>query len=214
MRIPRFLLASALLAATLLQGCAPMVMVGAGAAVVAYEDRRTTVAQLDDQTIELRAGNRIDDRFGSRVHVNVTSYNRHVLLTGEAPDEATRGEVEKIVRGVADVLGVTNDLQIAGISSATSRSNDTLITANVKTRFINSDKFNAIHVKVVTEASVVYLLGIVTEQEAADAVELARTTSGVRKVVKMLEYCKPTDAICAPRPPSKPAEQRPPRSSP
>jgi osmotically-inducible protein OsmY len=209
----RILLPAALLAAALLQGCAPVVMVGAGAAVMSYEDRRTTGAQVDDQTIELRAGNRIDDRFGSRVHVNVTSYNRYVLLTGEVPDEAARSEIEKSVRGVTNVLGVTNDLQVAGISSATSRSNDTFLTTSVKTRFLNSGKFNAIHVKVVTEASVVYLLGVVTEQEAADAVELARTTSGVRKVVKMFEYCKPTDAICAPRPPSKPAEQRPPRAS-
>jgi osmotically-inducible protein OsmY len=207
----RFLLPAALLAAVLLQGCAPMVMVGAGAAVVAFEDRRTTGAQVDDQTIELRVGNRIDDRFGSRVHVNVTAYNRYVLLTGEVPDEAARSEIEKIARSVTNVLGVTNDLQVAGISSTTSRSNDTFLTTNVKTRFLNSNKFNGIHVKVVTEASVVYLLGVVTEQEAADAVELARTTSGVRKVVKMFEYCKPTDEICAPRPPSKPAEQRPPR---
>jgi osmotically-inducible protein OsmY len=209
----KFLLPVALAAAALLQGCMPAVMVGAGAAVVAFEDRRTTGAQVDDQTIELRAGNRIDDRFGSRVHVNVTSYNRYVLLTGEVPDEATRGEVEKIVRGVTNVLGASNDLQVAGISSATSRSNDTLLTTNVKARFLNSNSFNGIHVKVVTEAGIVYLLGVVTEQEAADAVELARTTSGVRKVVKMFEYCKPTDEICAPRAPAKPAEQRP-RSSP
>jgi len=213
MRALRFLLPAALLAAALLQGCMPVAMVGAGAAVVAFEDRRTTGAQVEDETIELRASNRIDDRFGDRVHVNVTSYNRYVLLTGEVPDEAARGEIEKIARSVSNVLGVTNDLQVAGVSSATSRSNDTFITTSVKTRMLNSDKFNGIHVKVVTEASVVYLLGVVTEQEAADAVELARTTSGVRKVVKMFEYCKPTDEICAPRPPSKPAEQRP-RSSP
>jgi osmotically-inducible protein OsmY len=214
MKARNFLLPAAVLAAALLQGCAGAVMVGAGAAVVAYEDRRTTGAQVEDQTIELRAGNRIDDRFGSRVHVNVTSYNRYMLLTGEVPDEAARSEIDKIVRGVSNVLGVTNDLQVAGISSATSRSNDTFITTSVKTRFLNSGKFNAIHVKVVTEASVVYLLGVVTEQEAADSVELARTTSGARKVVKMFEYCKPTDAICAPPPPSKPAEQRPPRATP
>lgn len=213
MRATRFLLPAAFAVAALLQGCAPAIMVGAGAAVVAFEDRRSTGAQIDDETIELRAGNRIDDRFGSRVHVNVTSYNRYVLLTGEVPDEAARAEAEKMARGVTNVLGVTNELQVAGISSATSRSNDTLITANVKTRMLNSDKFNGIHVKVVTEASVVYLLGIVTEQEAADAVEIARTTSGVRKVVKLFEYCKPADQVCAPRPQPKPAEQRP-RSSP
>jgi len=90
-------------------------------------------------------------------------------------------------------------VQIAGQSSTTSRSNDTLITSAVKTRFADAGKFNVFHVKVVTEAAVVYLLGIVTEQEAADAVEIARTTSGVRKVVKMFEYCKPTDEVCRSR---------------
>ena len=213
MRRTSYLLPAVLAAAALLQGCAPVVMVGAGAAVVAFEDRRSTGAQIDDETIELRAGNRIDDRFGGRVHVNVTSYNRYVLLTGEVPDDAARGEIEKIARGVTNVLGVSNDLQVAGISSATSRSNDTLLTTNVKARFLNSSKFSGLHVKVVTEAGVVYLLGIVTEAEAAEAVELARTTSGVRKVVKMFEYCKPTDEVCAPRPPPKQTDQRP-RSSP
>ena len=213
MRALQILLPAALLTAALLQGCAPVVMVGAGAAVVAFEDRRTSGAQVEDTGIELRTGNRVDDRYGDKVHLNVTSYNRYVLLTGEVPDEAARLEIEKIARGVPNVLGVTNDLQVAGQSSMGARSNDTYLTSKVKTRFLDSGKFNAIHVKVVTEASVVYLLGVVTEQEATDAVELARTTSGVRKVVKMFEYCKPTDAICAPRPPSKPAEQRPPRAS-
>jgi osmotically-inducible protein OsmY len=100
---------------------------------------------------------------------------------------------------VPNVLGVSNDLQVAGHSSTTSRSNDTIITSKVKARFADANKFNLFHVKVVTEAAVVYLLGIVTEQEAADAVEIARTTSGVRKVVKMFEYCQPTDAVCRPR---------------
>ena len=209
----RLILPVALLATTFLQGCGPLVLAGAGAAVVSFEDRRTTGSQIEDQSIELRVGNRVDDRFGDKVHCNVTSYNRYVLLTGEVPDEAARGEIEKIARGVPNVLGVTNDLQVAGGSSATSRSNDTLITTNVKTRMINSNKFNAIHVKVVTEAAVVYLLGVVTEQEGADAVELARTTGGVRKVVKMFEYCKPTDQICLSQPPSKPADPRV-RSSP
>lgn len=213
MRTMRLLLPGALLAAALLQGCGPLILAGAGAAVISFEDRRTTGAQVDDQGIELRTGNRVDDRYGGKVHLNVTSYNRYVLLTGEAPDEAARADIEKIARGVTNVLGVTNDLQVAGRSSATSRSNDTLITTNVKTRFLKSDKFNGIHVKVVTEAAVVYLLGVVTEAEAAEAVELARTTGGVRKVVKMFEYCKPTDEICQPRPAPKGAEPRV-RSSP
>ncbi len=208
MKALRFLLPAALLAAALLQGCMPMAMVGAGAAVVAFEDRRTSGAQVEDTSIELRTGNRIDDRYGDKAHVNVTSYNRYVLLTGEVTDEAARAEIEKIARGVPNVLGVTNDVQIAGISSMGSRSNDTYLTSKVKTRFLDSGKFNAIHVKVVTEAGVVYLLGMVTPKEAEDAVELARTTGGVRKVVKMFEYCKPEDEACRPRPEpsgSKPA---------
>ncbi len=213
MNVLRTLLPVVTVAAALLQGCGPLILAGAGAAVVSFEDRRTTGAQVEDQSIELRTGNRADDRFGAKVHLNVTSFNRYVLLTGEAADDATRAEIEKIARSVPNVLGVTNDMQVAGMSSTTSRSNDTLITTNVKTRMLNSGKFNAIHVKVVTEAAVVYLLGMVTEQEAADAVELARTTGGVRKVVKMFEYCKPTDQLCLPRPPAKGAEPRT-RSSP
>ncbi len=208
MRTMRHLLPCALLGAAFLQGCAPLLLAGAGAAVVSFEDRRTTGAQVEDRGIELRTGNRVGDRFGGKVHLNVTSYNRYVLLTGEVSDEAMRTEIEKIARGVPNVLGVTNDLQVAGRASATSRSNDTLITTNVKTRFLHSSKFNGIHVKVVTEAAVVYLLGVVTEPEAAEAVELARTSSGVRKVVKMFEYCKVTDEICQPRPPAKGAESR------
>lgn len=182
-----------------LQGCVELIAVGAGVGLATVEDRRTTGTQLEDRGIQLRAGNRIDDRHGERVHVNVTSFNRYVLLTGEAPDEATRADIEVIARGVPNVLGVTNDLQVAGQSSTTSRSNDTLITSKVKTRLIDANKTNPFHIKVVTEAAVVYLLGLVTEQEAADAVEIARTTGGVRKVVKIFEYCKPTDAVCRSR---------------
>jgi osmotically-inducible protein OsmY len=199
MKSLRTLLLASAATLPLLQGCIEMMVVGTGVAVATVEDRRTTGAQLEDRGIELRAGNRIDDRFGERVHVNVTSFNRYVLLTGEVSDEATRTEAETLARGVPNVLGVSNDLQIAGKSSTTSRSNDTLITSKVKTRFADMNRFNIFHVKVVTEAAVVYLLGIVTEEEAAAAVEIARTTAGVRKVVKMFEYCKPTDEVCRPR---------------
>ena len=200
MNLRRTLLLAALPLALVLQGCMGMALVGVGAAVVAFEDRRTTGAQLEDRGIELRTGNRVDDRFGDRTHINVTSYNRYVLLTGEVPDEAARAEIEKLARGVPNVLGVSNDLQVAGKSSMGSRSNDSYLTSKVKTRFVDSGKFNAVHVKVVTEAGVVYLLGMVTEKEAEDAVEIARTTGGVRKVVKMFEYCKPEDEACRPRP--------------
>ena len=194
-RLQGFLLGAALVA-PLLQGCVELALVGAGVAMATVEDRRSTSSQLEDRGIELRVANRIDDKLGERVHVNATSYNRYVLLTGEVPDEALKAEVEALARSVPNVLGVTNDLQIAGQSSTTSRSNDTLITSKVKTRLLDANKTNPFQIKVVTEAAVVYLLGIVTEQEAADTVEIARTTSGVRKVVKVFEYCKPEDAVC------------------
>ena len=191
-----FLLILSLLAVSL-QGCIEMAAVGAGAAALGYEDRRTAGTLVEDEGIELRATNRVSERFGDRVHVNVTSYNRSVLVTGEVPDANTKAEIGKIVQGVPSVRSLTNDLQVAGGSSLSSRASDSTVTGKVKARFLDSGRFSAVHVKVITEASVVYLLGIVTESEANEAVELARTTGGVRKVVKVFEYCKPTDAVCA-----------------
>ncbi len=198
------------LLAVSLPGCIEMAAVGVGAAVLSAVDRRTTGAQVEDEGVELRTTNRISERFGDNVHVNVTSYNRNVLLTGEAPDGKTRAEIEKIVLGAPNARGVTNELQLAGIASLGARANDATITGKVKARFLDAKRFSAVHVKVVTEAAVVYLLGIVTEAEAADAVEIARTTGGVRKVVKVFEYCKPTDAACAPR--DKPKAEEPKKS--
>ena len=195
------------LAALLLQGC-ELALLGAagGAAFTAFEDRRTSGTQIEDERIELITGNRIGERFRDKVHVNATSYNRWVLLTGEAPDEATRGEIEKIVLAVQNVRGVANEIQVAGISALGARATDSFVTSKVKARFVDARKFSPVHVKVVTEASVVYLLGVVTDKEADDAVEIARTTGGVRKVVKIFEHCKATDEVCRPR--SKPdAEQ-------
>jgi osmotically-inducible protein OsmY len=201
----------ALLAAALLAGCAEALIIGAGtAAVVSANDRRTTGTQVEDENIELRSVNRIGDRFGDKVHINVTSYNRAVLLTGEAPDAGVKADIEKMVLGIPNVRGVTNDIQVAGVSSMGARSNDTYLTSKVKGRFATDGKFNIVHVKVVTEASVVYLLGLVTESEANSAVEIARTTGGVRKVVKVFEYCKPTDALC--KPASAQGEQAKPKS--
>lgn len=188
-----------LLLAFSLQGCVEMAVMGAGAAALSAFDRRTTGAQVDDEAIELRSGNRVSERFGDKVHVNITSYNRSVLLTGEVPNEGAKAEIEKIVTATANVRSVTNDLQVAGGTSLSSRANDATITGKVKARFLDANRFNTLLVKVVTESSVVYLMGIVTEAEAASAVEVARTTSGVRKVVKVFEYCKPTDAVCAPK---------------
>lgn len=187
------------LAALALQGCIEMAVIGAGAAVASSVDRRTTGAQIDDEGIELRATNRVSERFGDRVHVNITSFNRSVLVTGEVPDAGAKAEIEKIINATPNVRSVTNDLQVAGNASLTSRASDATVTGKVKARFLDANKFNPLLVKVVTEASVVYLMGIVTEAEATAAVDVARTTGGVRKVVKVFEYCKPTEAMCAPK---------------
>ena len=154
-------------AAAVLQGCFP-VFVGAGAgAVMSAADRRTTGAQVEDEGIELKISGRIDERYGDRVHTDVTSFNRSVLLTGEVPEPGIRADIEKIAQSVPNVRGVTNEIEIAGIPSAPARANDGYLTAKAKGRFLDADKFNPIHVKVTSEAGVVYLMGIVTEQEAA-----------------------------------------------
>jgi osmotically-inducible protein OsmY len=198
--VTRWLAPFAASAALALQACVPVVIgAGGAAAYSSLEDRRTTGIQIDDESIEVRASNRISDRFGARVHVNVTSYNRIVLLTGEVPDDATRIEAEKIVRAVPNVREVTNDLQIAGISSYASRTNDTYLTTKVRGRLLDTQRVSSVHLKVVTEAGAVYLMGLVTEPEAEEAVDIARNTGGVRKVVKVFEYCKATDELCRPR---------------
>ena len=184
-----------------LAGCAPVLIgAAAGSAYTSFEDRRSAGVQIDDEGIELRVGNRISDRFADKAHVNVTSFNRSVLLTGEVPDAQSREEAERIARAVPGVQGVANELEIAGVSSLGARTNDAFITSKVKARFLDARRFNPVHVKVVTEAGVVYLLGVVTEQEGNEAVELARTMAGVRKVVKIFEYCKSADEVCKARP--------------
>lgn len=171
-----------------LQGCVEMAVVGAGAAAMAADDRRSVGAQTEDKDIDLRGESRVDARFGDKVHINVTSYNRNVLLTGEAPDAAAKAAIEKIVRDLPNVRGIVNEIQIAGVSAYTARGNDSFLTSKVKARFIDGAKFGVNHVKVVTEGSVVYLLGLVTRKEADEAVEIARTTGGVQKVVRVFEY--------------------------
>lgn len=172
-----------------LQGCLPLLAGGAGATALVLDDRRSVGAQTEDKEIDVRGESRINDRFGDKAHINVTSFNRNVLLTGEAPDAAAKAQIEKIVREIPNVRGVVNEIQVAGVSSYTSRGNDSYLTSKVKARFIDtSGGFSANHVKVVTEGSVVYLLGLVTRKEAEAAVEIARTTGGVQKVVRVFEY--------------------------
>jgi osmotically-inducible protein OsmY len=177
------------LALPLLQACFPLAVTGMGAAALMAADRRTTGIYVEDENIEWKIVARMkDDATGS--HVNATSFNRRVLLTGETPTEATKKQIEDAIRGIASVREVVNELRIGGASSITARGNDALITSNVKARMVNNPKFSPNHVKVVTEANVVYLLGLVTTAEADAAVEVARTTSGVSRVVKVFEYIR------------------------
>jgi osmotically-inducible protein OsmY len=175
-----------------LHGCALLlatgVVSGVGAGVAVSQDRRTSGMFVEDEGIEMKGGRRISEKFGDNVHVNVTSFNRNVLLTGEVPSEKIRNDIGTLLSGVENVRNVTNEIAVAGVSSFMSRSNDALITSKVKGRFIDAGKFQVNHVKVVTENGVVYLLGLVSRGEAQSAVEIASSTSGVKKVVKVFEY--------------------------
>src|SRR4051794_1699039 len=193
----RWLAVLATAAAAALQACVPVVIgAGGAAAYSSLEDRRTTGIQIDDESIEVRASNRINDRFGARVHVNVTSYNRIVLLTGEVPDDEARIEAEKIVRAVPNVREVTNDLQIAGISSYASRTNDTYLTTKVRGRLLDTKRVSSVHLKVVTEAGAGLLMGLVTAPAAEGGGANARTTGGVGQGGHGVGDCPATDGLC------------------
>lgn len=188
----RKLLLLLLLTLPFFSGCALLiatgVVSGVGTGVAMSQDRRTSGMFIEDESIESRSTGRISEKFGTNTHINVTSFNRNVLLTGEAPTEAARQEVERLAANVEHVRNVTNEITVSDISSFASRSNDTLLTSKVKSRFMDSGKFQINHVKVVTENGVVYLLGLVKRTEAESAVGIARSTSGVKKVVKVFEY--------------------------
>lgn len=186
MRTPSLLLL--VLACSSLQGCFPVVATGVGAGVLMVQDRRTGGAYIEDEAIEDKALSRIGNQYKDKVHVNVTSFNRNVLVSGEVPDEATKVEIGKLVTGIENVRNVNNELVVAGLSSFTSRGSDSLVTSNVKLRFVNNKRFDANHVKVVTENGKVFLMGIVKHAEADAATEIASTTGGVQHVVKLFEY--------------------------
>jgi osmotically-inducible protein OsmY len=201
-----------LLAAALpiLGGCFGATVVGVGAGALMAADRRPSETFVTDESIELRSGNRIGEALGDRAHVSVTSYNRAVLLTGEVPDATARSQVEKIASGVPNVKAISNEVQIAGVSTLGARGNDAYITSKVKARFIDANKFAVVHVKVVTEGGTVYLLGMVTQRESDDAVEIARTTGGVQRVVRMFELISENEARQADsRPPAGTANKKP-----
>jgi osmotically-inducible protein OsmY len=176
-----------LVAAAALSGCAAVVVGGAVGTALVVTDRRTAGTQLENQNIELKARTRIREAVGDRGHINTTSYNRLVLLTGEVQSEADRSAIEQTIGRIEGVRSVVNELAVMGASSMTARSNDTILTSKVKASFIDAKDLQAGALKVVTERGVVYLMGRVTEREATRATDLARGVAGVQKVVKVFE---------------------------
>ncbi|WP_287741473.1 BON domain-containing protein [Diaphorobacter sp.] len=195
LRISSAALAAAALAGSL-AGCAPLV-IGGGAVVgtLMATDRRTTGTQVEDEGIEMRTASRIRETLGDRVHVNVTSYNRQVLLTGEVPTAADGQKVEQIAQGVDNVRSVVNDLGVMPASSLTQRSRDAFISTKVRASLVDAKDLSANAFKVVTERDVVYLMGRVTQREAKRSAEIARGVDGVRKVVRVFEVVSEEELI-------------------
>ena len=172
-----------------LTGCAAVLVGGAATGAAVSVDRRTAGTVVGDQEIEFRAFSRLRENFPKDTHsVSATSFNRQLLLTGQVPDEVTRTKVEAVVRPIPDVRAVFNETVVSGATSFTSKGNDASITAQVKARMVQDSRVPGLHVKVVTEAGVVYLMGLLTQAEAEAATEVARSTGGVTKVVKLFEY--------------------------
>jgi osmotically-inducible protein OsmY len=180
------LIAALLLGAVIfsaLQGCFPVVAAGVGTGVMVTLDRRTLGMQTEDESIEWKAVSRVGDKLRDRGHFNFTSFNRRVLITGEAVSEEVKAETKRIISEIPNVREVINELIVGPSSSVVDRSNDSFITSKIKSRSVDNGKFNPLHVKVVTEAGTVFLLGMLTQAEADAAVRVASTTAGVRKVV-------------------------------
>jgi osmotically-inducible protein OsmY len=170
-----------------LSACAPMIMGGAVMSSLVATDRRTSGAQLEDEGIELRAASRIRDNLGDLVHINVTSYNRQVLLTGEVPSAQDRVRAEQIVAKVENVRSTVNELAVLGNATLTQRASDVLVTTRVRAGLVDARDLFANAFKVVTERGTTYLMGRVTQREANRATEVVRTTQGVQKVVRLLD---------------------------
>ncbi len=174
-------------AATGLSGCAPLIVGGAVATGIIATDRRTAGAQVEDQAIEIKIAAAVRQELGDRVHLNVTSFNRKVLLTGEVTAASEKERIEKIAQSQDNVQSVVNDLAQMPASSLTQRSKDTVITSRVKAAFIDAKDLQANAVKVVTERGIVYLMGRVTSREAKRATDIVRGMSGVAKVVRVFD---------------------------
>jgi osmotically-inducible protein OsmY len=183
------LVATILSAAIALSACVPAVIaVGAGSAAMVAADPRTTGTQVDDEGIEIKVADQARTQYGDKIHLNVTSYNGVVLLTGEVPDQGAWASIGAIAKSTPKVRSVQNELVVAPISELGNRTNDTYITSKVKARMVEANKFPPNAVKVVTERGVVYLMGTVTRPQGDAAGEIAATTEGVLRVVKVFEY--------------------------
>ncbi len=186
LQIQKFLLAT-VAGASLLSGCAPLVVGGAVMTGLVAVDRRTSGTQLEDEAIELKVANAVNKELGDRVHLNVTSYNRRVLLSGEVRSEADRSRASVLAQSQENVKEVINDLAIGAPSSLSQRTKDAVTTGQVKAAFVDAKDLQANAVKVVTERGIVYLMGRVTTREAQRATDIARGVSGVAKVVRVFE---------------------------
>ena len=195
--LPLYALAAASLAGAL-SGCAPLVVgaaaVGTGMMVT---DRRSSGAQVDDESIQFRASSRLGEQFGDKVHINVTSYNRQVLLTGEAPTEQMKQQAEQVVGRIDNVRSVVNDIAVMTPSSLPQRSGDVFITGKVRASLVDAQDLQANAFKVVTERGNVYLMGRVTMREAERATNIARQISGVQRVVRIFEVSSADDLRAA-----------------
>lgn len=202
-------LTAAVLASTLATGCAPLIIGGAmvGGVSVAT-DRRTSGTQLEDETIEVKAGARVRDQLGEKAHVSINSYNRVALVTGEATTEDARNALDGIVGGVENVSRVINEVAVMPASSLGSRSNDVVIASKVKAKLIDARDLLSNAFYVVVERGNVYLMGRVTEREANRATEIARTINGVNKVVRAFELIS-EEELARITPKAKPAETAP-----
>jgi osmotically-inducible protein OsmY len=177
-----------LLAALQLAACAPLMFGGVLGGAMVASDRRSAGIQLEDETIEQRSSTAIRENFGTKEHINITSYNRQVLITGEASSDTVRRQVESLISRVENVRAVVNELAIGQASSLSERSNDALVVAKVKASMVDTEDVFANVYKVVGERGTIYLMGRVTQREALRATEVVRGVSGVKRVVRVFEY--------------------------
>lgn len=170
-----------------LGACVPLMVGGAVMGGMVATDRRTSGTVVEDEGIELKTAARIRDNLGQRVHVNVTSYNRQVLLTGEVPSAQDKQLVEQAAAQTENVRNVVNELEVLGSSTLTQRSSDTVVTGRVKAALLDAKDLFSNSFKIVTERGTTYVMGRVTQREANRATDIITSTQGVQKVVRVLE---------------------------